>query len=66
MDSVSVGGRTGVPRRTAIIDTGTTLIVGDSASVRRLYQMIPGAQDARNAIGDGFYTGKLNPLPPLA
>ena len=53
MDSVTVGGNNVVGSTEAIIDTGTTLIVGDSQSIASAYGGIKGAQDN----GDGTYTG---------
>lgn len=52
MDGFSVGGSQAVSSTSAIIDTGTTLIVGDSQSVASAYESISGAQDN----GDGTYT----------
>ena len=53
MGGVTVGGKKVVGSTSAIIDTGTTLIVGDSQSIASAYREIKGAQDN----GDGTYTG---------
>lgn len=55
MDGVSVDGKAVVESVESIIDTGTTLIIGDSQSVAELYSRIGGAQDNN----DGTYTGAL-------
>jgi len=57
MDSVKVGRKTAVNATNAIIDTGTTLIIGDQQSVDELYQSVPGAQNAFETVAPGFYTG---------
>ncbi|KAJ8518369.1 hypothetical protein ONZ45_g4558 [Pleurotus djamor] len=55
-----------VPGRQAIVDTGTTLLLGPAADVARFYSNIPGARDARNTVGAGFFTFPCNSLPPLS
>ena len=35
-----------------MVDTGTTLVVGDSASIEKFYDAIPGSESA----GQGMYT----------
>lgn len=59
MDSVNIGGTAVVQGIDGVIDSGTTLIAGDSASVATFYQGIPGSQDATqfDARLKGFYTG---------
>ncbi|KAF5387855.1 hypothetical protein D9615_000169 [Tricholomella constricta] len=56
VDAVNVNGTATSTKLSAIIDTGTTLILGDFNSVARLYDEIPGAKDASNTIGAGFFT----------
>lgn len=56
MDGVSVGGNQAVSTTSSIIDTGTTLIVGDKNGVAAIYNAIPGAKDASSTVGDGFWT----------
>ncbi|KAI9444477.1 acid protease [Lactarius indigo] len=51
-DKISVNGATIVSGKTAIIDTGTTQIIGDTRSVRAIYKQIPGSKDA----GSGTWT----------
>jgi len=60
LDGVSVGGVIASGATSAIIDTGSTLIIGDSASVERIYQSMEGARDNK----DGTYTGKCNLFTP--
>ncbi|KAI0032971.1 acid protease [Vararia minispora EC-137] len=61
MDGVSVGGTQVVGSTSAIIDTGTTLIVGDSQSVASVYSSISGAQ----ANSDGTYSIDCNASPDI-
>jgi cathepsin D len=56
MDSASANGQTTGRNIDAIIDTGTTLVIGDTNTVAALYQAIPGAQDASQTAGAGFFT----------
>ena len=58
LDAVSVNGKpTAVGASPAIVDTGTTLIVGERRAVEKFYSSIPDAQDASETIGEGFFTG---------
>jgi cathepsin D len=59
MPSVKVNGTTVTTNLSAVVDTGTTLIVGDATNVAKVYSSIPGAQKAPS-IGPGFYTGTFN------
>ncbi|KAF8529808.1 aspartic peptidase domain-containing protein [Gautieria morchelliformis] len=53
MDAVSVNGQdTGLQGRTAILDTGTTLIVAPAADAAAVHKLIPGAQSD----GQGGFT----------
>jgi cathepsin D len=52
MDGMKVGSTTVTSSTSAIIDTGTTLIIGDSASAKKAYKAISGSKDN----GDGTYT----------
>ncbi|KAJ7181006.1 acid protease [Mycena filopes] len=49
----------------AIVDTGTTLLIGDPEGVEILYSAIPGAKDASAVIGPGFFTVPCNRLPTV-
>ncbi|KAI0296947.1 acid protease [Multifurca ochricompacta] len=51
-DGFTVGGKQIVGSTSAITDTGTTLIIGDTASVGSIYAKIPGAKPWNN----GLYT----------
>ncbi|KDQ20078.1 hypothetical protein BOTBODRAFT_101585 [Botryobasidium botryosum FD-172 SS1] len=55
LDSIQVDGETVVSGLQSIIDSGTTLIVGDDANVAAFYQAIPGSQDLSSIVGPGFY-----------
>ncbi|THH12233.1 hypothetical protein EW145_g106 [Phellinidium pouzarii] len=47
----------------AIVDTGTTLLVGDSTNVKNIYAAIPGSKDASESLGQGFYTIPCDAVP---
>ncbi|KDQ10090.1 hypothetical protein BOTBODRAFT_147882 [Botryobasidium botryosum FD-172 SS1] len=51
LDSVNVGGQAAVTGLQGVIDSGTTLIVGDTDHVAAFYQSIPGSQDISNVVG---------------
>jgi cathepsin D len=59
MDSISVNGALAIGTSSAIIDTGTAVLVGDSSSVQQVIAMIPGAQSAAAAFGSGYYMGNF-------
>lgn len=50
----------------AIIDTGTTLIIGDSDAVSKFYSQIPGAQPAFDTVGQGMYTFPCSSVPTIS
>jgi cathepsin D len=62
MDSVGVDGKSVLGTISAIIDTGTTLIIGIQSDVKKVYSKIPGAKDATSTIGPGFFTSGLPDL----
>jgi cathepsin D len=62
MDGASLGGSQVVGSTSAIIDTGTTLIVGDSQSVAAAYKNIRGASDN----GDGTYSISCSSSPAFS
>jgi hypothetical protein len=66
MDSVDIGGSPAVSSLSVIIDTGTTLVVGDPDSVSQFYERIPDAQDASSTVGDGFYTFPCDSPPQVS
>lgn len=55
MDGLAVDGTSVLSTTAAIIDTGTTQIVGDPDSVATVYDQISGAVSAPQ-YGDGIYT----------
>jgi len=55
-DSLNVAGQSVVGSTPCIVDSGTTLVIGDTTNVAAFYQQIPGAQDASATLGAGFYT----------
>lgn len=66
MDSVNVGEDSVITNIDSVIDTGTTLIVGDPTSVKDFYAAIPGSADASNTVGDGFFTFPCNSAPDVS
>ncbi|EIN07963.1 acid protease [Punctularia strigosozonata HHB-11173 SS5] len=65
MDGVSVNGGRVLGGTSVIIDSGTTLIVGEPHAVQRLYSNIPGAQPA-NEFGQGFYSFPCANIPDVS
>ncbi|KAH9161573.1 acid protease [Lactarius sanguifluus] len=61
-DGISVNGKTVVRGQGAIIDTGTTQVVGDTQSVKAIYAQIPGSKD----IGSGTWTIPCNFNTPVS
>lgn len=57
LESVNIFDRATVAGKSAIIDTGTTLILGDLSSVAKFYASIDGSKPAPSK-GEGFYSGK--------
>ncbi|KAJ6465060.1 acid protease [Mycena vitilis] len=47
----------------AVVDTGTTLMIGDPTGVEILYSAVPGAKDASAILGPGFFTVPCNRIP---
>ncbi|KAG6829330.1 hypothetical protein H0H92_004933 [Tricholoma furcatifolium] len=66
LDSVNVAGTPTHTGLSAIIDTGTTLILGDKTSVASLYAAIPGSADASSTMGAGFYSYPCNATPEVS
>ncbi|KZO97529.1 acid protease, partial [Calocera viscosa TUFC12733] len=56
LQQVSVGAAVPVRNTTAIVDTGTTLVVGPPSAVAAFYASIPGSAPAPKDVADGFYT----------
>ncbi|KDQ17052.1 hypothetical protein BOTBODRAFT_106165 [Botryobasidium botryosum FD-172 SS1] len=60
--SANVAGKAVVPGFEAIVDSGTAVIIGDTASVKKFWAQIPGAKDASD-IQEGFYSFLCNNVP---
>ena len=58
-NSISVNGAPVVERTAAIFDNGTTQIVGDTASIAKLFEAIDDAQSAPQ-FGEGTYTSAFS------
>ncbi|KAH9033421.1 acid protease [Lactarius pseudohatsudake] len=56
VDALYVNGRKIAGVRDSIIDTGTTMILGDAKTVQAIYKHIPGSKPAPADIGPGLYT----------
>jgi len=50
----------------SIVDTGTTLLIGDTEDVLFVYENIPGAKDASSVLGDGFFTVPCDAVPTVS
>jgi len=61
LDSIKVGGKTTASNLPSIIDSGTTLIIGDTRSVAAFYQAIPGSVAIRGS--PGVYGVPCNKIP---
>ncbi|KDQ07014.1 hypothetical protein BOTBODRAFT_181072 [Botryobasidium botryosum FD-172 SS1] len=66
LDSVKIGSKAAVSGLQSIIDSGTTLIVGDTASVATFYKAVPGSQDLSSTVGQGFYGFPCNKVPSVS
>jgi len=64
--SVNVNGRATTSGVSAIVDTGTTLVLGDTTNVRRVYAAIAGSKDATNTVGPGFFTVPCSTIPSIS
>jgi cathepsin D len=62
MDAVSVGTTKALGTTSAIIDSGTTLIVAPTADAAKFYQSVPGSA----SVGDGYYTYPCNSPPSVS
>lgn len=60
---VSVAGKSVVTPQDSIVDTGTTLLLGDTTNVRKVYAAIPGSKDASRTVGTGFFTVPCASIP---
>ena len=56
IDGLDVAGKTPVGPVIGIVDTGTSLVLGDQKNVEAFYASIPGSQDASGTAGPGFFT----------
>ncbi|KAH8987990.1 acid protease [Lactarius hatsudake] len=56
LDALYVNGKKVAGVRDSIIDTGTTIILGDTETVKTIYKHIPGSKPAPAEIGAGLYT----------
>jgi cathepsin D len=54
-DALNVAGQQAVGTTACIIDSGTTLVIGDTDNVKAFYAQIPAAKEDPS-VGEGFYT----------
>ena len=66
VDSLNVKGKEIAKNVSAIVDTGTTLMLGDPMTVAAIYSAIPGAQDASMFAGPGFFTFPCDANPSIS
>ncbi|KAI0346661.1 acid protease [Trametopsis cervina] len=66
LDGVAVNGNSAVSSVQSIIDTGTTLIVGDAKRVKAFYAKIPGSKDASATVGSGYYSFPCSSTPQVS
>ncbi|KAH7922358.1 Asp-domain-containing protein [Leucogyrophana mollusca] len=65
LDAVSGKGKDVLTQLDSIIDSGTTLIVGDTSSVAQFYEAI-GGTDASSSVGAGYYTFPCDNVPKVS
>lgn len=65
MDAVHADGNQIVGNTSVIIDTGTTLIIGDAPAVKDIYASIPGSKEAPD-VGAGMYTVPCDNIPDIS
>lgn len=67
LQAVSVNGKASpVKNIQSIVDSGTTLIVGDTKNVKAFYAAIPGSKDASKTVGAGYYTVPCSSIPTVS
>lgn len=64
--AVNVNGQATVTGVSAIIDTGTSLVLGNTANVAQFYAAIPGSADATSTVGAGFFTVPCASIPSVS
>ncbi|EIW85947.1 Asp-domain-containing protein [Coniophora puteana RWD-64-598 SS2] len=64
-DSINGGGSEVLTNVDAIVDSGTTLIVGPPSDVEDFYSQI-GGKDASSTVGDGYYTFPCSNIPDVS
>jgi cathepsin D len=57
-------GRPLASRQGMIIDTGTTLLVGPTSAVRRIFSLVPGV--SASSVGAGYYDAPCNNIPIIS
>ncbi|KAF8265089.1 acid protease [Lactarius quietus] len=67
-DGISVNGQTVVGAKDAIIDTGSSHVIGDAESIRAFYAKIPGSKESEipTSSGSRFYTIPCDFTTPIS
>ncbi|KAH7912689.1 aspartic peptidase domain-containing protein [Hygrophoropsis aurantiaca] len=65
LGGVSSAGKKIIGQVDSIIDSGTSLILGDNANVKKIYEAI-GGKDATSTVGAGFYSFPCKSVPPVS
>ncbi|KAI0640588.1 acid protease [Trametes meyenii] len=60
VDALAIGNKTIAQRFPAIIDTGTTMIIGSKTDVDAFYAAVPDSKDASEEVGPGYYSFPCN------
>jgi len=67
LQGASAGGDTITPSvPAAIVDTGTTLVIGAPDDVAAIFAQVPGAEDASSTAGPGFFTVPCASVPTIS
>lgn len=53
---MNVNGKAVVSSLSVIVDSGSTLIVGDAVNVKTFWAAVPGSADASSTVGKGYYS----------
>ncbi|KII95874.1 hypothetical protein PLICRDRAFT_170473 [Plicaturopsis crispa FD-325 SS-3] len=66
LTSVNANRKAALTDLSVIVDTGTTLVLGNAANVSAFYATIPGSKNATDTVGAGFYTVPCDSIPEVS
>ncbi|KAH8087161.1 acid protease [Cristinia sonorae] len=68
LESIAVNNGVVINQVASIIDTGTTLVLGDHKNVNKLYESIPGAKNVSESagLGAGYYSVPCDNVPEIS